>query len=181
MVKKIERKHIVFIVAIVVVVLVGVGSAIFLNHLKGVNKPDEKSDKTTAATPGKLPAEKKADAADKLAYEGNVQDGTRAFDEAIRNTTDSYEQFVYYSRKATLLLNNKDTEGALIAAKRAYELQKTSDSAAFVGQILRIKGDKTEALNFYKRAIELIDKTSPLANNDKAYYESVVIELGGRL
>jgi tetratricopeptide (TPR) repeat protein len=177
--KKLTRKNIIFIVIVIMVILIGVASAVFLSNLN--NAPVKEAEKTTKTTPNKLPAEKKADAADKLAYEGNVEGGTQALDEAIRGTTDSYEQFVYYSRKATLLLNHNDTAGALAAAQKAYELEKTADSAAFLGQILRTRGETAQALTYYKRAIELIDKTSPMANNDKAYYESVVVVLGGKV
>jgi tetratricopeptide (TPR) repeat protein len=177
--KKLGRKNIIFVVIVIMVVLIGVASAIFLSNLN--NTKTQPVDKNKTDTPKKLPAEKKADAADKLAYQGDVKAGTQALDEAIRGTTDSYEQFVYYSRKATLLLNHNDTAGALVAAKKAYELQKTADSAAFVGQISRTRGEASEALTYYKRAIELIDKTSPMAKRDSAYYARVVAELGGKV
>lgn len=174
MIKK-PRQLIIFGVIILVVVIASAAFAIFLSMQQVADVPSKQ--KTSSSLPQKTPVDKKADEADKLAFEGDVNGGVQVLDNAIKNTDKGSEQAVYYSQKATLLFNNKEYVGALTAAKKAFELQNSSDSAAFVGQINREKGDTAEALNYYKKAISLIDKTSPFANDDTAYYQSVVKEL----
>jgi tetratricopeptide (TPR) repeat protein len=170
------KKLIILAGGIVLVIAASIVAAVILSRYQiAVDQAD------TGTEPGLQdhPAEKKADVADKLVYDGDLAAGVRELDVAIQATTDSYEQFVYYSRKATLLLNNNDLAGALIAATAAYGLQKTSDSAAFVGQIAREKGDTAVSIEYYKKAITLISQDDPFARQDKEYYEGVIRELGG--
>ena len=167
-----HKKTIIFIGIIIVVIGVSAGVAIFLSNMR--NKADTSDDVTGIS---RLPSEEKADAADKVALENDVATGVKEFDKAIEGTSDSHEKFVLYSRKATLLFNNSDFDGALTAATAAYNLEKTSDSAAFVGQIAHTKGDKVVALEYYKKAKELIDATDPFAKQDGDYYDSIIAEL----
>lgn len=171
-----RKRLIIFVIIIIVIIGASAATAIFLSQRNSSNDPQE-DNKQTTATLERLPSEKKADEADKLARDGDVEGGARQLDEAIENTDDSYEKFVYYSRKATLLYNHGDLAGALDAALKAYELEKTSDSAAFVGQIAREKGDRAMALDYYKKAIPLIDPNDPFAGGDKVYYEGIISEI----
>lgn len=174
-IKRPQKKHIIFIGIFVVVIGISATAAVlFTQYQASIAPPDEKK---TIAGLQKLPSEKKADAADKLAYEGDINGGVQSLDDAIKNTTDLHEKFTYYSHKATILLNNQDFSAALTAALQAYEIEKTSSSAALVGQIAREKGDKAQALEYYKKAIKLIDKQDPFADEDKAYYEETVTEI----
>lgn len=168
-----RRRLLVFIVLIVIVIGASMATAYFVAQQQKNNEPSQ----TESDVPARLPAENKSDEVEKIAYEGNVQKSTEAFDKAISETSDSYEKFIFYSRKATMLLNNNDVDGALGAAQSAYDIEKTSDSAAFVGQIAQQKGDTALALERYKNALELIDERDPFAQTDRAYYEGIVKDL----
>jgi|GEM_PF-3114285 len=140
-------------------------------------KPAAPADSTTSME-ARRAIEKRADDADKRAFEGDVSGGVKYLDEAINSAGTSYEKYVFYSRKATLLFNNKDLDGALVAAKAAYDARPTSDSAAFVGQIYLAKADTGNALEFYKKARDLVDPaTNPIAKQDKQYYSEVIAQL----
>ena len=167
-----HKKTIIFVGVIIIVIGISAGAAIFLTNMQ--KKADTTDDVTGIS---RLPSEEKADAADKAALENDVATGVKEFDKALDATSDPHEKFVLYSRKATLLFNNNDLDGALTAATAAYNLEKTSDSAAFVGQIAHTKGDKTTALQYYKKAKELIDPSDPFAKQDGDYYDSIITEL----
>ncbi len=139
-------------------------------------KPTTSSD-TATSIEVKRTIEKRSDEADKLAFEGDVGGGVKKLDEAIDGAGTSYEKYAFYSRKATLLFNEKDYVGALEAAKKAYDLRQTSDSAAFVGQIYKAKNDTKNALDFYKKARDLVDPASPGSDEDKQYYGEIVAQL----
>jgi len=116
--------------------------------------------------------------ADKLAYDGDVQGGVAVLDNAIKHSTDSHAKFQYYSQKALLLFNNNKLSDALVAAKQAFDQEQTKDGAAFVGQIARQLGDRPTAIDYYKKAINLVDTSgSPMGEKDKKYYASIVADL----
>ncbi len=165
------------IFAAIAVVVIGISAAvaIFLNLQ---NESAKKQEGQLQSTPRADPAVKKADDAGKLAYEGNLQAGLDLLDASIKNSTDNREKSILYSQKGILLLENKKYDDALVAAKQALELEKTVDGAAFVGQIARQKGDKALALEYYEKALALIDaEGSPMAEDDTKYYKGIIAEL----
>jgi tetratricopeptide (TPR) repeat protein len=172
-----SRRLIIFVIIIVIVIGLAAATAILLSQHNMNVSTNPTSSKQSSTAPQELPAEKTADAADKLASSGNVAAGTQALDTAIKNTTNIQDQYVYYSRKATLLLNNNDLNGALAAAISAYNLRQSSDSAALVGQIARKKGDNQQAISYYTLALNHIDKTDPFSNEDTAYYKTVISDI----
>ena len=175
---KTQKKAIIFAIITVVVVGLAAGAAIYFSNKQNEAAKNQTANDNASTKPQRLPSEEKADEVDKMAGEqGDVTEGAKAYDEAIKNTSDSTEQFVYYSRKATLLYNNKDYNGALDAARKADDIKKTSDSAAFVGQIAREKGDTALALAYYKKALQAIDKADPFWDEDTDYYKSIIAEL----
>lgn len=175
---KTHKKAIIFAIIVIIVVGVAATAAIYFSNRQNETAQNEPADENAQGPGRRLPSEEKADEVDKMAGEkGDVAEGAKAYDEAIKNTSDSTEQFVYYSRKATLLYNNKDYSGALEAAKKADDIKKTSDSAAFVGQIAREKGDAALALQYYKKALQAIDKNDPFSDEDTDYYTAIIAEL----
>jgi tetratricopeptide (TPR) repeat protein len=175
------RQLIIFAIIIVVLIGVSAGAAIWLTAVQ--NQPSSNSDskKDDPKALEERPAEKTADTADKAAFEGDVQGAVKQLDDAIANTSDSEELYIFYSRKATLLFNHNLYPDALEAAKKAYEIRSSSDGAALVGQIAQAQGDKPVAIEYYKKAIARIDTQDPFSDEDKKYYQSVVTSLGGTL
>ncbi|HEX6416196.1 MAG TPA: hypothetical protein VFZ62_01610 [Candidatus Saccharimonadales bacterium] len=171
------KRLIILAIIVIVIIIAGTATALILSQPKSSDTSSSGQNGQQTKQLERKPSEKKADSADKLALEGNVEGGVKELDAAIRDTDSDEDKFVYYSRKATLLYNNGDLAGALPPAVSAYQLKETSDSAAFVGQIAREKGDRPMALDYYRKAIQHIDPSKPLAAEDKKYYESVVADL----
>lgn len=179
--KRARTLIIIAIIIMVVVVLSSVAAIWWSNYQTSKNTQSTNSSKSnqSAAQLQQTPAQKTADAADQLAYDGNVQGGVQELDNAIKNTTDKNDLFMYYTRKATLLANNNQLSDALAAAKQAYQINQTSDSAALVAQIAEQMGDKATAIEYYQNAINHIDNTDPYAKSDTDYYKSKITALGG--
>ncbi len=166
-------------IAAIIVVVVGVSSAvaIFLSN-QSVNNTTQQKGAEDGKSAQTKQAETKVSEADKIAYGGDVQGGIAKLDEAIKNTSDSHAKFLYLSQKALLLFNDKKLDAALVVAKEAFSLEQEQDAAAFIGQIARQKGDKVMALEYYKKALELVDvNESPMAEKDKKYYQEIINEL----
>lgn len=166
------RQLIIFAIVIVVLIAVSAGAAMWWSNyqISRTGTPTEEPADTTSGFE-ELPAEKTANEADELAYEGDVEAGVEKLDQAIANTTDKSEQFMYYSRKATLLMNSNDFNGALEAALKAYQLDANSESAALVAQIAEEMKKYQLATDYYQKAIDRVDKSSPHANEDTKYYK----------
>lgn len=168
------KNLIIFGIIIVVVIGASATAAIFLSIPKSSDPQSKDNKESTSKT---SPTDKKINEADKLAYNGNVQEGVSALDKAIQESGDNHAKFLYSSQKALLLFNNNQLDGALVAAKQAFEFEQVTDSAAFVGQVARAKGDTKMALEYYKKARDLIKSDSPMAERDKEYYTSVIVEI----
>jgi tetratricopeptide (TPR) repeat protein len=175
--KKPQKKQILFTIIITVVIGVSALAAVLFSQYQSSIQPVET--KAPALSPKKAVIEQKADDAAKKAYEGDVAGGVAELDQAVAATNDSTEKYTLYSHKATLLYNSQDLAGALAAALKAYEYKQSSDSAALVGQFSRESGNTAQAIEYYKKAVQNVNKTDPYSNEDIKYYNSIIKELGG--
>lgn len=165
-----SRRKLIFVsIAIGVAILAG-GAAFIVSQLQ--NKQSNQNTEQAVTQ-----AEQSSVDADKVAFEGNVADGVKAYDDAISKTSDNEALFTLYARKATLLYNDGQFDAALEVAKKSYDLKQGPNSAAFVGQIARDKGDKAMALEYYKKALKLVTPDDPLQKQDKQYYSAIIKEL----
>jgi tetratricopeptide (TPR) repeat protein len=174
-----QKKLIIFGVIIIVVAGISVAAAILFSQYQASIQPKEvKKPEVTAIKPQ---TKQKADDAVKKAYEGDVAGGAAELDKAAEGTSDKTEKYIIYAHKATLLFNSQDIPGALAAALKAHEYGNTSNSAALVARYSKAAGNNAQAVEYYKKAIELIDKTKPLADEDAKYYNNLIkeIEAGG--
>lgn len=174
--KKPQKKQIIFGLIIVVAVGLCVTAAVLFSQYQASIRPSD-SKGTEASSSQKPLVERRADDATQKAYEGDVAGGAAEIDQAVKDTNDSNEKYILYSHKATLLYNGQDIPGALAAALKAYEFKKSSDSAALVGQFSKESGNKSQAVEYYKKAIELVDKSDPYWDEDTEYYKSLVKEI----
>jgi len=165
-----SRRTLIFISIAIGVAIIAAVAAYFISQMQ--NKQSNQSTEQAISQ-----AEDSAVDADKVAYEGSVSDGVKAYDDAISKTDDKEALFTLYGRKATLLYNDGQFDAALEAAKKSYNLKQVPSSASFVGQIARDKGDKPMAIEYYKKALDLIDPNAPLASEDADYYKAVIAEM----
>jgi flagellar basal body-associated protein FliL len=115
-----KRRIIILGSIVVVVILASAAFALYISQQQNKSSTNSNDSSQSGSTPSlseKSPAEKEADAAEKTAYKGDVQGGVKQLDNAIANTSDKNDLYVFYSRKATLLLNNNMLADALEAAK----------------------------------------------------------------
>lgn len=177
------------IIAIVILVLIVAGSiaVIWWSNYKTAHPNSTSNTSGNSGSSGQLgavtpvqAAQQTANDAQKIAYTSGVPAGVKALNDAIQNTTDTSQQFIYYEQLATILFNNNQLTDAITAAKKAYSLNQTSDSAAFVGQIAQQMGDKQTAIQYYQYAVDRIDKNDIYAQSDKTYYQGIITSLGGQ-
>lgn len=115
--------------------------------------------------------------AEALAFEGDVDNAIKELDKAIEETDNTTKKKIYQSGKATILLNNNNLDASIAAAIEAFNLSPDKESAALVGQIAKDKDDSKTSIEYYKRAIELIDKDDPYHDEDAEYYGGIIKDL----
>ena len=118
--------------------------------------------------------------ADQKAQTGKVDDGAKVYDEAIKDTKDQREKSELMTDKAGLYYNQGDRETALELTLQANALYATTAASELTAQIYEEKGNKAKAIEFYKKAANLIDTSQPQGSSDRQYYLAKVKELGGR-
>jgi tetratricopeptide (TPR) repeat protein len=178
--KKTKKQHriLISIGAILLVISVGIAVALGLNKILGERSSNGSGDDKNNETQVDVITNTTA-IAEQQASDSNLKGAIETYDGAINSASDNETKASFYGNKATLLFNNQDYDGALEAAQQAYNLDNTSNYAAFVGQIARAKGDIAMALEYYKKARDLIDPEGPMAKFDEEYYTSLISELGG--
>lgn len=119
------------------------------------------------------------DDAQQLANNGKLSEAASAYDKAAASAQSPYEKSILLMSKATLSFNDGKYDDALTIAKQAEAANENETVDSFLAQIYVKKGDKTQAIAYYKKAIALIDKSRPMAGSDIQYYQSQIDALGG--
>ena len=101
-----------------------------------------------------------------LANNGDTNGAIAAYDNAVKATNDAYQKSVITLEKAVMYLNEKNYEQALVIAKQAEVINVNFEVVKIIAQIYDEKGDKQNAITYYKKTIELIDKNDPMASDD---------------
>ena len=130
--------------------------------------------------------------ATKAAYSqgGSTEKAVAVYDKAISDAdnSDKETQGALYHDKAQLLLNATEKDAALEAALKAVELTPNAANYGILGRIYEVKGDKTNAIAAYEKALTYVtatpDKSSDNGGEGAAgdtatrnYYEQRVAEL----
>ncbi len=110
--------------------------------------------------------------ADQAIGQGNFDEGIAIYNQAIENTNDAAERAQLLADKATAFFNEERYDEALETALEAEKVNSTGMINALIAQIYEAKGDKAKAADYYARAAQQIDMSNPMAEQDRAYYES---------
>ena len=108
---------------------------------------------------------------------GNKPDTEKVYDEAIAAASDNYLKSLLQLDKAVFLFNKGDYDQALMSAKLAETNSPSANMAQFIASIYEKKNDKINAIEYYKKAIKLINKDDPMAESDKTSYQSKIDRL----
>lgn len=117
--------------------------------------------------------------AKRLAYSGKIDEAATLYDDAVSATSDSYEKSMLLISKATIYFNESKYDEALSITLEAEGIKPTETGTHLTAQIYEKLGDNQKAAEYYRKAIPLVDKTKPLADDDIAYYEYMAQWLTG--
>jgi tetratricopeptide (TPR) repeat protein len=156
------------VIALVVVVLLGVGALIITNQQKKSEtaKNEESTLPFAAATNDKAKELASKDSKQALEY----------YDEQISVTSDKDEKAELLLGKAEIAYTAGDFDGALQAAKDADAIKSTAGTLGMIAQSYEAKGDKASALEYYKKALAILPD-SEVSNRQEVTLQSKINEL----
>lgn len=173
-IKKSLKKKDIIIGVVVFVVLLCASAAIswFLMQKNNTKNPSNGTNLVLSPID-----EKVSDIQKNYSSNKNVEDAVKSYDEAISEAKDSVKKSEILIAKSVMYLNNKNYDEALTFASEALALNPNSNSYQYIAQVYSVMGKKDEAISSYKKAIELIDKTDPMAKSDVKYYQDSIVQL----
>lgn len=117
--------------------------------------------------------------ANELANKGDINGAKAAYDTAINKTSDNVLKASLLTSKAALFYNEKNYDQALAIALEAEALNPSESTAQFIASVYLLKADKVNAVVYYKKSIELIDKTKYTDGGKEMYYQGIIDSLTG--
>lgn len=154
----------------------GAGASWFYVTIK---KPAQEQEAALLRTKRSQEVNKTTDEAEKLAFNSKGDEAKAVYDNAIKQTTDSYQKSILLLNKANLLLNDNKYDDALVIAKEAEAINLNSAVTHYMAQIYEAKGDASKAIEYYQKTISLVDKSKPVADADIKYFQSRIEALSG--
>lgn len=107
----------------------------------------------------------------------NLEEASKSYDAVIAQISDSQKKSSTLVAKSVLYFNNKDYEKALEIAKQAVEIDANSNSCQYLARVYQRLDKYTEAITYYQKAIDLIDKNDPMAESDNEDFTRAIDEL----
>lgn len=167
------RTFLVLLPIILILVGSGIGAYIYINRV--ITTPSE----GTTSTDNQEGAETAYSAALAIAKTDGISAGQALLDKRLESTTVPTEQAGIYAAKVALADSNADGDltEMISFARKADELNPTSDSAALIGGLYQRSGDKDNAIRFFTLAIERIGDVSQASSEvqgNYSYYTSSI-------
>jgi tetratricopeptide (TPR) repeat protein len=115
-----------------------------------------------------------------LAYNGYYSPAQLSLDKQA-NTGNAQTKAGVYLQKANIALDSKRYPDALKFAQQSETLYPSTSSAALIAIVQETIGNKSQAIDYYKKAISRYSNPSQQDQDDINYYQSVIKSLGGTI
>jgi tetratricopeptide (TPR) repeat protein len=138
----------------------------------------------TKATKNSPPADshQKLDATDKLQYSGKKEEAITSVKQSLDEANNAKDKGFYAMQLATLYESNKDYKSALSYYRQVEALNLPQyDIYSGVARCSEAMGDKTTAIEYYKKAYNNLDSDSIVTPGRREDYKWKIESLGGKL
>ena len=149
------------------VLLLGGGFFLFKNQIT----PDSNNKKSAVET-----AISRYDEASQLAATKSVSESNKLYDDRVAKTSDNKEKVLLLLDKASIAYNAGDFDSSLQTAFDANKLQSSTGTLTMIAQSYEAKGDKANAVEYYKKALAALPK-SEVTNRQEVSLKSKIQEL----
>jgi len=108
-----------------------------------------------------------------------VTDTAIIYDKAVGQTEDAKTKAYILLNKSVMYSNDKMYDEALSAALESEAADKNPNIEKLIAEIYEMKNDNKKAIEYYQKAISLVDKSQPLSNSDIQDYQNRIQFLSG--
>ena len=103
----------------------------------------------------------------------------QVFDKAVESTSDDQLKGELSLSKAAIYSNEGKYDEALTIARLAEQYHKSDVVYYFIARVYEKKNDKPNAIINYQKAIENVDTSNPMAEENTNYYHLMIDQLNG--
>lgn len=182
-----RKKQIITIAAVVLLLAVAVGAGVLLRWWQnngatnngtnnGSSNTSTSSGEGDSLTQNDLPSAVR-DAQDTAATAG-AEESNKQIATSLPSAAND-EKFELYLQQGLNFENEQKWNDALTSYKNAEALKKTSNVYESLGRVEENLGNKTDAINYYKQAIPLLNQNSPMYASYKQGLQDKITALGG--
>jgi tetratricopeptide (TPR) repeat protein len=164
--KVLRRKKIFIIIIVVLVIAFGVGGYYWFTKINPNTSNSSSKINTQVVTDTASEAKKVLDNG------GKVEDAAQVYEKAISETSDDPTKAALLFDSAILHMNNHDFDEALKDALASEAITPLEAIEKTIAEIYEEKSDVQNAIKYYRKAIELVDKSDPMANSDTQDYQN---------
>ncbi len=157
------------VAAIVLVVVVAAGGGVWWYF---------SNQKSTSVSVFKTIEEVNSQAQD-LIDNGDTTSAQNLYADAIKTTSDASQKSDLLINQASIYYNDGNYDQALSSAKAAEAAYDNENVAQFIAHVYESKGNKVKAIEYFKKAISLVDKTLETASDTVVLYQSSIDDLNG--
>lgn len=170
--KRISKKRLVFIIGSIIafLALLTLGLILFFNQQ---NKVVGKTQNLSSDEMSKLSTK-----ATLISKSSDSESVAKIYDDAAGLTEDIDQKIALLLSKSAVYYNDSDFDKALEITKDAEKIKLTLSVADYMAKIYSELGEDENAITYYNKAINLLDKSSQTYTGDLKYYESQMDILG---
>lgn len=173
-----KRKWLIVIIVIVILFIIGATAGWIYNS----NQKPKETPAAIEASRTNITNQTEADALKIVNGGGKVTAAAAVYDKAVSAASnDPILKNELLLGESTLYFNGNDYVKALAIAKQSEAITRDDNIEQFIAQIYIKMGDKQNAIKYYNNAIQLVDKSRPMASDDINYYKSQIKQLGGTI
>lgn len=110
--------------------------------------------------------------------EKDVKAAAAVYGNAINSSNDTEVKMELSYSQSLLYFNNDNFNEALVAALLSENIKNSSDNEQYIATIYEKINDNKNAIKYYQKAIDNINKEDPLSSDDVNYYNAKISSLG---
>lgn len=173
---RLNKKIVLSVLAVLGVLIIAGGAGVGLRLLQNSKDPTD----TTAGLKAR-PLPENVDRAQNLLLTGDTDASLKQIDDSLKSDVPEGEKYQLLIQKGNAFYQQGDKDAAIAAYLDAEKLKATYEVATLLATKYEQLGNFAKAIEYNKKAIELIPKDSPVRNSDRQAFEEKITALEAKL
>ena len=176
-----HKKLITIVIVVLLIVAAVAGGALFRWVQQGGSSGNNPSSGDTQGISGDRLPDVVSDVQD-LNNQGKTAEANKLAEEQLNNSSTPDEiKYMLYIQQGNGKHNEGDAKGALVYYEKALAEKETYEITQLLGATYAETGDKAKAIEFYKKALNLVPADMPTIDSEKASLKQIITSLGGQV